>query len=263
MVKLLRNTFLGLLLLLAKHVNAQDTTANRIIPDTATTKAIDTSYKFPKAILVQLSSEHNRVEALAKARRYKEMETVKADIAKINAITIADFKNHLTFCPVYFYVDTNIELIKNHQFKGVLFGVDSTMAPDSVLNDTSRNYLVVHYGYPIYQSRVEDSVTKPEDKMYGSGQEPFGKGLVIYNSQFQQVSILYKFGYDNVIFRMNSSNNGYIYVSKQFDLEYFPFAGKFNSKLERMAQKMQKKKIRITHYPGADMWGLLLGKKVQ
>ena len=83
MVKTLPNTLLGLLLLFTVcEVKAQDTTA---------TQAVDTSYKFPKAILVQLRSEHNRIEALTKARRYKELELVEEDAAKIRKKEIADF----------------------------------------------------------------------------------------------------------------------------------------------------------------------------
>ena len=289
MVKTLPNTLLGLLLLFTVcEVKAQDTTA---------TQAVDTSYKFPKAILVQLRSEHNRIEALTKARRYKELELVEEDAAKIRKKEIADFKDHLAFCPVYYYVDTNADLITNKKFSGILFNADSTLATNTGLTEASKDYLVVYYGYPNYQSRASDSIKdNPDNYNYNSGeildrgtnnylieeygypaygtkigdslskrkrdddgfgaQEPFGKGLIIDNHRMQQVSLLYKFGYENVLFRAKKENRKYIYVSKHFDMEYFPFAEELDTKLVTLNQR--KKKIRITHYPGASLLKELL-----
>ncbi len=299
MVKFLRYTLPGFFILLAAQQGyAQDTTA---------TKAVDTSYKFPKAILVQLRSEHNRIAALAEAHRNRELEMVKEDASRIMQKEIADFKDHITYCPVYFYIDTNLYLVKNRKFSGVLFNADSTPASNTGLNDTSKDYLIVYYGYPAYQSRVTDSLTdnprnanlnrgddktnyrtrEPLDRAntnylietygypvhptnmkdsinnkddigYGE-KEPFGKGLIINNCRFQQVSFLYKFGYDEVLFKMRKENRKYIYISKHFDMEYFPFAEKFNIGLENIHEKMK-----IRHYQGeGDIWELILGKRIE
>ena len=293
MIKMLRSTLLCLLLpLTIFRVHAQDTTA---------TRSVDTNYKFPKAILVQLRSEHNRIAALAAAHRYNDGEMVKEDASRIMRNEIADFKDHVTFCPVYFYIDTNMEQVMNGKLAGVLFNADSTPAINTGLSASNRDYLIVYYGYPDYQSRAKDSVPDdPKNYKYNGGEkmnrgmtnylvenfnypygtrtdsitskkeedgygptEPFGKGLVINNNRFQQVSFIYKFGYENVIFRLSGDNRKYIFVSKHFDLEYFPFAGKLNAKLVEMHEKARKNKLRITHYPGADIWALLLGKKVK
>ena len=96
--------------------------------------------KFPKAILVQLRSEHNRITAATKERKYKELEIIKNDAVNVTSRMIADFKDNFTFCPVYYYMDTNLDLVKNRVFKGVLFNADSTPANDLVINDTSKDY---------------------------------------------------------------------------------------------------------------------------
>ena len=283
MTKFLRNTLLGLLLFFTVfQAHAQDTTA---------TGTIDTSYKFPKAILVQLRSEHNRLAALTEARRYKETEMVMADAANIREKMIADFKDHVTFCPVYYYIDTNVDLVKKGKFEGVLFNADNTPAVNTAFNDTSNDYLIVYYGYPDYQSRVTDSLTtnprntnlntgdhildrantnylsetygypvhptnmrdsvnNKDDIGYGE-REPFGRGLVINNNRFQQVSYIYKLDYENIFFRIKKGNRKYIYVSKHFDMEYFPFAVELNSKL--VTVDLRRRKIRISHYPGLDL----------
>ncbi len=281
MVKTLPAVLLGFLLLLTSHHGeAQNTAAD---------KNVDTSFKFPKAILVQLRSEHNRIEALTKARRYNEAELVGADAAYIRAKMIADFSDHLFFCPVYYYIDTNVDLIKKRKFEGILFKADSTPAASDVigndndyvivyygypnyqsrttdsltdnpknynytagetLNRGTNNYLIEEYGYPAYHTKVVDSTPNKDDDGYGA-REPFGKGLVINNNRLQQVSFLYKFGYENAIFRMKKRNRKYIYVSKHFDMEYFPFAEELNSKL--ITVDLRQRKIRITHYPGLDI----------
>ena len=254
--------------------------------------------KFPRAILVQLSSEQNRINALTKARRIKELLTIKADAANIITKTIADFDAHLNFCPVYYYIDTNIDLIKNRQFSGVLFTVDGKPATNTGLSDTSRDYLIAYYGYPNYQSRLDDTETNPQKYSYSSNEphgreminyldenyyriknygcpdpsytsgnrdasgankeymygQHFGRGLVINNCRFQQVSFLYKFGYDNVLFSRKRENRQYIYKSKRFDLEYFPFAEKLNAALFGLHEKIKNKKIRINHYGGQNIF---------
>ena len=228
-------------------------------------KKQDTSVdKFPKAILVQLRSEHNRIAAATKERKYKELEIIKNDAINVTSRMIADFKDNFTFCPVYYYMDTNLDLIKNRVFKGILFNADSTPANDLVISDTSKDYLIVFYGYPTSQARTRDvapdttrrmeyadytvpawqKITDTTGYRYNSG-EPMGKGLIINNYKFKQVSYLYKLEYQNLIFKLRKKNKKYIYLSKHYEIEYFPFAEVLNQKLIA-----REKKIRITNYKG-------------
>lgn len=193
-------------------------------------KKQDTSVdKFPKAILVQLRSEHNRMAALSNGKRQKELEILKNDAVNVTSKMIADFKDHFNFCPVYYYMDTNLDLIKNRVFKGVLFNADSTPANDLVISDTSKDYLIVFYGYPTAQSRTKSIITDSTKYRYNSG-EPIGKGLVINNYKFQQVSYIANPEYQNSLFR-TKINKKYKYLSNHFDIEYFPHAEAFNKNL--------------------------------
>ena len=253
----------------ARNGYAQDTTANQ---------TADSLIKFPSVVLVQLRSEHNRIEALKKARKYREADIVQTDAGVIRTKMIADFRDHITFCPVYFYADTNAELVKQKKFDGILFNADSTPVKNLIINDSSRDYFIVYYGYPNYQSRARDTAFVTElrtennvEDALGRGvimndmsrkeypeetDEIYGKGLVINNYRFQQVSFLYKFGYDNVLFKMKRSNRKYVYVSKRFDMEYFPFAERLDLDLFHL-QAQLRKKIRIKRYVGQDLRGLL------
>jgi len=238
--------------------------------DTTTINTTDTlAHRYPKAVLVQLRSEHNRMDAMERNRSYKELAQVKNDAVQITTRMIADFHDHFNFCPVYFYVDTNLDLVKSRKFQGVLFNADSTPVTNPVISDTSQDYLIVYYGYPETQMRTEDSAVREKLKTYDYGDpryppkesnltqreldetrshhiygDPMGRGLVICNYRMQQVSFLYKFGYDELFFKAAKKYPKYAYSSRHFDMEYFPYATKFNQVIVKAQTK-----IRITHYP--------------
>jgi len=244
------------ILIIAKTSYAQDTLSHA--GDTLKARS-------PKVLLVQLRSEHNRMAALIKQRRYKEIEGLKADAMNVTTRMIADFHDNFNYCPVYYYMDTNLDLIKNRVFQGVLLHEDGTPAENVTIPDT--DYLIAFYGYPTSQSRISgvvkdstyrivysdttDIVRGIMDTMtydYNSG-EPIGKGLIINNYKYKQVSFLYKFDYENLAFKLRRANKKYIYNSKRYEIEYYPFAALLNMKLID-----RDKKIRISHYRGEQVY---------
>ena len=260
--------------------HAQDTLSAKNI-----TNADDTDKnvrRFPSAVLVQLRSERNRITALARDR--KLLEQVKADAAAITTKMIADFHDNFTFCPVYYYVDTNVDLVKKRAFKGILFNADSTPVAHPAISDTNQDYLIVYYGYPATQSHLADSAYNDTIKKYTYGDpsfppkqslmtdsvitdmekyndfgDPMGKGLVINNCRYRQVSFMFKFEYDDVFFKFRKHNRKYIYNSKRFDMEYYPMAEELNAKFYAGVRK-----VPITYYVGSpDFWQIILGKSVR
>lgn len=187
--------------------------------------------KLPSAILVQLKSEKNKIVAMTKAKDYKNLALVKKDAFRIQKATINDFKDHITYCPVYYYMDTNAEKVIAGDFGGVLFTADSSPVLASAAGLQDKKYIIVFYGYPVTQSHrkkvVPDSIAKlPQTEA------PYGKGLVINNSKMEQISYLYKFDYENYLFKKPKSRK-YIAVSKVFDMEYFPTASVLDMKLHK------------------------------
>ncbi len=199
-----------------------------------------TDGKLPGAILVQLKSEQNKIIAMTKAHDKKNLALVKKDALKIKNATINDFKDHITYCPVYFYMDTNAEKVRAGDLGGILFAADSSPVPSSAPGLEDKNYIIVFYGYPITQSHtkkvVPDSIAKEPQT-----EAPNGRGLVINNSKMEQISYLYKFDFENFIFK-KSKNRKYIAVSSKFDMEYYPTAAILDSKLYK-----SHKKITIRH----------------
>jgi hypothetical protein len=202
--------------------------------------AADTlSRTFPSAILVQLRSEQSRINGLIKVGDTKALAQIEQDGAAVATATINDFHDHLDYCPVYYYMDSNLSKVMNRQFDGVLTNADGKPVKSDAITDT--DYFIVFYGSPTEQRRVKNLVTDSSVYQYNSG-EPFGKGLIINNYKMQQVSYLYQLGYDNVFFNMFHRHSKYAYESRRYDIEYFPFAIKLNKDLNEGG------KIRIRRY---------------
>lgn len=181
----------------------------------------------PHYVLVQISSESNRIKALEKAHAYKDLETVKKDAAGIKAAMIKDFKDRFTYCPVYFYIDTNLDLIKARKFDGVLFDTAGQLVANPPLKADSKDYLIAYWGLPTTQPGnmkvVKDSLTQ-----YSKVGEPNGKGLIICNYKMQQLTYFCRLGlYEWMLDK--KKQKGYFYISKRFNIQYFPMADRINS----------------------------------
>lgn len=186
--------------------------------------AQDTTKPYPAAVLVQLRSEHNRMEALTKARMYEELEEVKKDALAVRDRMVLDFHNNFSYCPVYYYMDTNADLIKKKIFDGILLQEDGSPVKNPVVNSNSDNYVIAYYGYPVSQSTTDKVQADATDS-----QPLFGKGLVILNDKMLQLTYFYKFGYDEIFFdKRKQWIKKYYYNSKRFDIEYYPLAYLFN-----------------------------------
>ncbi len=185
------------------------------------------SSQYPRVLLVQLRSEHNRIEALTKARRFDEVEAVKNDAQAVIEHMKMDFHEHFDYCAVYYYIDTNAEKIKKKQFEGILLHEDGSIVKNPSVNSSSNDYAIAYYGFPISQSKL-NNVQKDTSLYTYDPQSPLCRGLVIVNDQFLQLTYFYKFGYDDILFGRKRSKK-YVYKSKHFDIEYYPFAGLFNN----------------------------------
>lgn len=186
--------------------------------------------QFPRAVLVQLRSEHNRVDALTKQRRYKQVEDVKAEAKKISDAMIGDFHDNFRFCPVYYYMDTNLDLVLKQQFDGILLDEHYKPASNVIVHPNDTDYLIVFYGFPVVQSYGTRTVTDSTKYMANSG-EPFGRGLIINNYKMQQVHYYYKLAYQDIFFGKRKKNIKYLVTSDHYDMEYYPFAQSFQKLL--------------------------------
>ncbi len=178
---------------------------------------------YPSVVLVQLSSEQNRMKALKSGHLYKQLKQLKKDARGAQKATIADFRDHFVYCPVYYYMDTNLNKVIKRDFNGILFDNRGEIVQQQILSPSDTDFLIVYYGYPVPQ-RPKGKLIRDESA-YSHSTHQHWKGLVINNFKFEQF---------NYIGQRNKAHfspkkykhNKYYYTSPIFDIEYHPLAAK-------------------------------------
>ncbi len=177
----------------------------------------------PKVVLVMLSTESNRENALLKAGRKADLETLKKDREMVQKLTRADFKAHFDYCPAYFFFDTNLEAVKKKQFDGVLFTADSGSAPANAVTDT--NFLIIYYGFPTWQTGRNAMEITSQSTVGG---KPNGWGFILNSHEMKQVGYIY---WLRTLLVSRAYLKAFGYESNKFDIEYMPLAEDLNTKL--------------------------------
>jgi hypothetical protein len=193
--------------------------------------------------LVQLSSEQNRINALQKTKRYNDLERFKQEAEAVRNATIADFRDNFKFCKVYFYIDTNIQKVKDCQLEGVLLYSDLSPVTNISLADSCELNAIVYYGYPQWQTKKGKWDTTKSN--FGESGKPYGRALVINDHQFRQIYYIYWLDGDffNLRFLVKKKNrkNKYMYFSRKFELEYSPQAAELERSLNERERRLRRK----------------------
>lgn len=191
----------------------------------------------PKAVLVQLNAEWNRISRARELHMANKEAEISADAAMVRQKMMADFKDNFRYCPIYFYLDTNAARIKAGQRTGLLMDANGATIAGDPLAQIGGDYLVVFYGKPDWQIKPGTIETDNRDN---PGATSNAVGLVICNSNLEQVSYLYKMKYGMPLSKVRSP---YLFISKKYEIEYFPFAKYFNTSLRRNPVKIRVRKI--------------------
>ena len=180
---------------------------------------------FPKAVLVQLRSEKRKIDYFKKAGDGKEVEQVEKDVQGVNDAMVSDFRDNFNLCPYYFFVDTNIELIKEKKFDGVLLASDMKPATNLVVNEKSKDYYIIYYGQP------EQETIGQNGEM--ASRTLFGAGLVVTDYTYTQLHRpVFFYVYNNRgYYGFHSKKGKYSYSSKKYNIEYYPLAGELLDKV--------------------------------
>jgi len=163
-----------------------------------------------KAVLVQINSEQNRIGYLQKSGKNKEAENVTREAIAMTKIMVSDFNDNFVYCPVYYFVDTNIQQIKKQNFKGVLLNANGTIVENSILDPNDSDYVIITYGFPDENTSIRQT-----------------KGLVIYTDKFTQSYFFSKPDQYDV-------RRKYRYRSDKYDIEYYPSAKQLDLYLRKM-----------------------------
>lgn len=183
--------------------------------------------KNPVAVLVQLKSEKRRIEALIRSKRMNELERFRKEAYQCMMATVADFRDHFSARPVYFYIDTNFDAIQQRKFEGVL--LNSDLRPATDINIRPDDYfLIANYGIAQWQtSKRRWDTTKAE---YWGGM-PNGKALNINDPQMRQVAYITTIDFDFFNYKKQHKKNPYKFRSKKYNIGYEPCAAEFNRRL--------------------------------
>ena|GEM_PF-1001362 len=199
-------------------------------PDSTISK--NSKQRYCSAVLVEVKSEHNRIQYCDEHNLPKTRERIISENAKITKAMTSDFNDNFKYAPVYFYIDTNRELIKQKKFAGILLDSNLNPVQSAVITPANDDYFIAFYGYPLPLSRLHDKVPASSDKNSVTSGDVFGKGLIITNDKFEQLTYFYKLGWDELFFKFKKDEaKKYVFISKKYDMEYYPFAKTFNVKL--------------------------------
>lgn len=186
----------------------------------------------PDVLLVQLSSQKNRLLALEADGRHMAAEKLKQDAQAINTVIRNDFTDHYSFCPVFFFMDTNLAQVKAGNFAGILMDSTGRYVPAPPL--AGKRVQVAFYGYPKVNI---PRVGRPSDKDVAQDFESrFGEVWVLQDASLEQVA------YSKPPGRLDpakeyAKDKRYHFRSRKFDLEYKPIAHKVQEAMYEMAPR--------------------------
>ncbi len=138
----------------------------------------------PELILVNLSTEQNRRAALVRTKDEKGLEKLNKDVLAMYMAMRNDFSAHFTFCPVYYFLDTNIARVRTHKHDSVLLGPDGNYVSAAITE--GKNYQIVSYGYPIMQMHRIGYLKEPHEKV--GFDTRLGRVWVVYDEHMEQVA---------------------------------------------------------------------------
>ena len=166
-----------------------------------------------KFLLVELKSEQNKLDYFKTHKNPSEFKRLSDDIIAQNQATIIDYTDHFSFCPVYFYMDTDRAKIKNARFNGILFKSGYKLIPDNTITPNETQFMVAKYGH------TDDSLSIYQNTM----------GLVLYNHLLVQLQFIKKI--------RGKVPAQYSFTSKKYNIEYRPFATQLNNSLTNIYKK--------------------------
>ncbi len=179
----------------------------------------------PVAVLVQLKVEKNRMDALAQAHASTMLNSLVRDRDGILHAMINDFKDNFNLCPVYYFMDTNYSEVEKGHLEGVLLNADLTPVANNPIGNNT-NYLVVSYGKPSvkgkYTEKEEDPKAYIHDVVWDMEQ-----AFIISDAHMHFKAMFYRYKGDKRALKKHSDKR-YSYCSNDFEMEYFPGAGRLN-----------------------------------
>lgn len=183
--------------------------------------------KAPKALLVQLNTNQRKVDYFSKTKNKKSLKQVYIDTDSVMSKMIQDFTDNFSYCPVYYYIDTNAELVKQQKFTGILLDKNLHPVQNPPLSPADE-YFIALYGMPSLPNRQSN-----EGDVYNTDYtNARDRRLVVMDKNMNVLQKPLPNGSNNVFGgRMKEPASTYKYASPKFDLYYRPVAKHYSAKL--------------------------------
>ncbi|XZF15160.1 hypothetical protein ACTHGU_03415 [Chitinophagaceae bacterium MMS25-I14] len=204
-------------------------------------KNIFHGYYPPKVLLLILPTGGTRRTYLQKTHDTKRLAFLQEDIQTMQQKMIQDFKDNFTYCPVYFFADTNSALIKEQKFNGALLDDKLQPVAGSVIPAGDTNYIIGYFGVAGVESTAADTAApdprKPTEEIYLKSQNgQSGLGLHIMTYRFAHIVSPQPFGVrQTTFFSLNRAEKRrmsiYNFKSEHFEISYTASAALYNATL--------------------------------
>ena len=169
----------------------------------------------PSAILVQLRTGSNQVKYYQKANRTEDLKKATEAIATANMKMVQDFNENFSYCPVYYFYDTNRQAVLAKSFSGVLLDKELNPIYDLQIPTTDTSYFIVRYGV------TEDA------------EEWHKKTLVAADHRGVQLRHpLPLKAYQECMSQRAADYKKYKFMSNQYNVEYHGMAGAYGLTLQ-------------------------------
>jgi len=200
-------------------------------------------YMPPKAILVQLSTETNRMAWLLKNKNELSVTQLQQDVQAVIEKTVTDFSDNFYYCPVYFFMDTNAAQVRAGRLGGVLLDKDLQPVKNMVLNDGDTNFFIGYYG-----PRTSDFSGKDETEYYRyhNDMDTHIPRWVMLDRNFHalRAPLPYSFGVRRAPYgrALKQPYKTYVYNSPKFNIAYAPSALLYAATLEDFYKRHRKRR---------------------
>jgi hypothetical protein len=200
----------------------------------------------PKAMLIELLTRDNQRAYLIK-NRPDLLSEFDRDVQAVIQRTVTDWSNNFSFCPVYFFLDTNADRIMRGEFAGVL--LDSNLAPveHPVVANGERHIYIGYYGSAMSQPdtvRENSPLTSAGQYMEHDGDDVTSlirERFLVHNADFRMLGEdKPRTNYYRAFRPPNMTGREYrryrralVYNAKRWYIDYQPVAFSYDATLRR------------------------------
>lgn len=186
----------------------------------------------PEVLLIQLSSEHNRMEALKAQGDEEGLKQLDKDLHGVFRAIRNDFRDHFTACPVYYFIDTNLATVKQQRFDGILINAEGNVLNTNPIK--GKEFQIAYYGYPKTRMSRTGYLRNEGDKADFDTQA--GRAWVVCDKEMNQVSYT-RPRTDRGKWADKPEDKKYTYRSRNFDIIYQPSAKQLQSAMWSMGPR--------------------------